>query len=360
MQERWQAVPVIIAAVIAVVFASPSCGGHASRDAPRVSAGATNAFLQRYVSADGRVGRRDQGNDTVSEGQAYALLLSAAGGESERFRTIWSWTRDHLQRDDALFAWHWADGHVVDAQPASDADVLIATALAHAAERFRSPQYARDAVRIAHGVVTNEIARTSIGPVLVAGPWARAERLVNPSYFLPFAFRTLGALTHDRVWDAMTVSATRIVAQLATHSLPPDWATVSASGMPTPHTGPDGSSPRFGFDAVRIPIIWNVNPPESSLVGMVANWNRLLLTRSQNERCALPLQLDATALPNAAPSAIACVAAAVGATAARDTPLRNALVGRARSLSSPLGSYYADAWIALAQALPTMTHSTTK
>jgi endoglucanase len=61
-------------------------------------------FLSRYVTADGRVVRREQGGDTVSEGQAYAMLLTAASGDRDRFRRVWRWTRAHLQRRDGLLS----------------------------------------------------------------------------------------------------------------------------------------------------------------------------------------------------------------------------------------------------------------
>ena len=83
---------------------------------------AARAFLDRYVASDGRVVRSDQGGDTVSEGQSYAMLLALAARDRTRFQRVWSWTVSNLQRPDALLAWHWDDGHVVDWMPASDAD----------------------------------------------------------------------------------------------------------------------------------------------------------------------------------------------------------------------------------------------
>ena len=44
-----------------------------------------NAFLEDWVDDDGRVVRRDQGDDTVSEGQAYGLLIAAGAGDEETF-----------------------------------------------------------------------------------------------------------------------------------------------------------------------------------------------------------------------------------------------------------------------------------
>jgi endoglucanase len=48
--------------------------------------------LASYVRPDGRVARPDQGDDTVSEGQAYGLLLAEANGDDATFRRIWGWT----------------------------------------------------------------------------------------------------------------------------------------------------------------------------------------------------------------------------------------------------------------------------
>src|SRR3546814_7879618 len=78
--------------------------------------------LDEYVTAEGRVVRYDQGGDTVSEGQAYAMLLAVGSDDEARFATIWDWTEQNLQRSDWLLAWQWADGGVVDEAPAADAD----------------------------------------------------------------------------------------------------------------------------------------------------------------------------------------------------------------------------------------------
>jgi endo-1,4-beta-D-glucanase Y len=69
-----------------------------------VQPASARAFLSRYVAADGRVLRRDQGGDVVSEGQAYAMLVSVAVGDRATFGRVWSWTRTHLQRRDGLLA----------------------------------------------------------------------------------------------------------------------------------------------------------------------------------------------------------------------------------------------------------------
>src|SRR5262245_23564514 len=78
------------------------------------------AFLDEYVEPDGRVVRRDEGGDVVSEGQAYGMLIAVAIGDETRFRSIWGWTKAHLRRTDGLLAWRWADGSVTDVNSAAD------------------------------------------------------------------------------------------------------------------------------------------------------------------------------------------------------------------------------------------------
>src|SRR5436190_12716757 len=97
---------------------------------------AGDKFLDDYVERDGRVVRRDEGGDVVSEGQAYAMLIAVAIGDEKRFRAVWSWTKNNLRRPDGLLSWRWFDGKVTDVNTAADADLDAARALALAGRRF--------------------------------------------------------------------------------------------------------------------------------------------------------------------------------------------------------------------------------
>ena len=165
-------------AVLAVaLLVRPDGSTRASPDEARAAA---SAFLARYVDRDGRVVRRDQGGDTVSEGQSYAMLLAAAIGDRARFDRVWHWTRAHMERPDGLLSWRPGDR-----QPAADADLDAARALLVAARRFNRPGLARDARRIGRSVRGEESTLIGGRRVLVAGPWARAQAIVNPSYVAP-------------------------------------------------------------------------------------------------------------------------------------------------------------------------------
>ena len=142
-------------------------------------------FLAAYARPSGQVVRRDQGDDTVSEGEAYGMLLAEAADDHAAFRRVWGWTRDHLQLRSGLFAFHAnAAGQVISREPASDADLIIAWALL----RYRGPGAARfhqAGRRVAQAILAREVIRGPGGtPVLTAGPWATGRPAsLDPSYW---------------------------------------------------------------------------------------------------------------------------------------------------------------------------------
>lgn len=219
----------------------------------------TAAFLDRYMEPDGRVVRLDHGGDTVSEGQAYAMLAAAAIGDRARFDRAWNWAQANLQRPDRLLAWHWDDGRVVDSQPAADADLDAAHALVLAGRRFGDPSLTTAGVRMGAAILAHETVVVAGQRILAAGPWAirSGSTIVNPSYYSPAAYSALWRVNGDTRWTALANSARSHVDALTARGtkLPPDWAVVDSGGTPTPAAGPDGRPGfTFGFDAVRVPI----------------------------------------------------------------------------------------------------------
>ncbi|MDQ3946350.1 MAG: glycosyl hydrolase family 8, partial [Actinomycetota bacterium] len=247
-----------VAAVLALllVVVRGDGGGDDPRPAAPESGGeAPRAFFDRYLEADGRVVRRDQGGDTVSEGQAYAMLLAVAEGDERRFSTVWEWAQAHLQRDDALLSWHWADGRVTDRSSAADADLDAARALLAAGKRFSRPAFTEAGRRLARAILDHETAEADSRLALLAGPWATDEGVLNPSYFAPCAYADLAEGTGDDRWLRLQDDTDDLVTPLTgAGRLPPDWARLTGAGIEA--TGaPDGSNPpRYGPDAARLPI----------------------------------------------------------------------------------------------------------
>ena len=166
--------------VAALLVLGGACAGAAepaplerSRSEPSLAEGAAVAagerFLDDHVEPDGRVVRHDQGGDTVSEGQAYAMFVAVAIEDRARFDAVWAWTKEHLQREDGLLAWRWAGGDVVDPMPATDADVDAAHALALASEVFVEPELASEASKL---IGTSCCTTLLLGPLAMTRPRA--------------------------------------------------------------------------------------------------------------------------------------------------------------------------------------------
>jgi endo-1,4-beta-D-glucanase Y len=313
--------------------------------------GAAQRFFERYVDDDGRVVRRDQGGDTVSEGQAYGMLLAVAQGERERFATVWQWARDNLQRDDGLLSWHWSNGQVADAEPAADADLDAAWALTLAADRFNQPSYRDDAARVATAILELETTTTAQGAMLVAGPWARTDpAMVNPSYFSFPAYDALGRLTGDPRWTELATSSRRLIDDLTTDGqLPPDWAHVAADGSVTP-VGPQGSSapPQYGLDAARVVVRAATGcKSDRAAAKRVAH----VLDERGHLESGQRVSVDGRDGIADTKSAVMLVAGAAAADAAGWDTTRDRALGRASSLDREQPSYYGSAWIALGTTL---------
>jgi endo-1,4-beta-D-glucanase Y len=317
--------------LIAALVAAAGCGGE---DRPGAARGAAERFLDGYVEPDGRVVRRDQGGDTVSEGQAYAMLLAAAIGDERRFDLAWTWARDHLRRPDGLLAWHWDDGQVVDGEPASDADLDAARALLLAARRFGRPSLDEEGRRLGDAIRRNE----AVGDLVVAGPWARAEAVVNPSYLSPRAFDALG-------WRGASASARRALEGLK-EPLPPDWARLD--GHTLAPTGPPRSDEpaAYGYDAARLPL---------RLAESCAAEDRRLAARAWpalRDRDPLPAVLGLDGAPRSQDAhPVAAAGAAGAARAAGDRAAADDLLDRAEELEDERPSYYGAAWVALARVM---------
>ena len=288
-------------------------------------------FLDEYVAGDGRVVRHDQGGDTVSEGQAYAMLLAVAERDEERFDRVWTWTRDQLRRPDGLLSWRWADGRVTDREAAADADLDAARALMLAAKRFDEPRYAEDGRALGRAVSEHETAQS----VLVAGPWT--QDVVNPSYWSPRAFAAI-----ERV--DLNEPTRRFTDQLTADALPPDWAQVRSWGA-VPTGPPSGGDAIYSYDAVRLPIRLAESCQSEDRALAARLWPRLQEHPGAGRRA-----LDGTPLTDEE-HPVALAGAAAAAHAAGDREAASELLDRAERLDREHPSYYGGAWVELTRAM---------
>lgn len=337
---------------------------HGMRSAAARQAGVE--FLERYVEGDGRVVRRDEGNDVVSEGQAYGMLIAAAVDDEARFRAIWNWTKDNLRREDGLLSWRWADGRVTDPNSAADADLDAARALVLAGRRFDVPEFTDDGKRLGADVMRIETVAVGAtaaptgdvvpagrwlmdrGRVLVAGNWATAAPYtVEPGYFSPRAERELLHATADRRWLELT-RAQRVLSWQLTGAgrLPPDWASVTDAGHAEPIAAPSGGPVQFSLDAARLPIRFaeSCDPNDRAL--------------AVSMRPLLAPPGDVPAVRNLDGSAagewqhpLALVSSAATDAAAGDADAAAARLDQASALLQRYPTYYGAAWVALGRIM---------
>ena len=216
-------------------------------------------FAARFLAPDGRIIDTGNGNISHSEGQGYGLLFAEAAGDRVAFDRIWNWTRLTLARSDvSLFAWRYdpaAAQPLSDPNNATDGDTLIAWALLRAAARWGGTDYAEQSGRIRAAVLTRLVrpfgGRTLLLPGL-EGFTTPDHVTINPSYYVWPALDAFAA-TDAGGWRTLLADGERLMTDIRFGSfrLPTDWVDVAANGILSPAAG---RPPRFGFDAIRVPL----------------------------------------------------------------------------------------------------------
>lgn len=232
------------------------------------SAEAWNAFKAAFIAPNDYV--LDRGDPAKpdpkahSEGQSYAMLFAVAHDDRATFDRIWRWTDANMRRaDDRLFGWCWkpAKRTLTDDNVASDGDVGIAWALTRASSRWKDAAYAAAAREIAGDVLRKLVVEAGGRTVLKAGLRGHENPngtpQLNLSYWMFPAFRELDALVPSPKWQALVDSGLELLrrARFGAFRLPSDWISLDANGDPFIHADDaPNKRPRFGYDAIRIPL----------------------------------------------------------------------------------------------------------
>ncbi len=228
---------------------------------------AWEGYQQRFINADGRVFRPFNQGDTVSEGQAYALLMAVVLDDRQTFDRVLNWTTTHLSRfqkfGDHLLAWHWeVEKGVTDWNSASDAEVDMALALILAHARWEDETYRKQAVLLLQDILKLETEVIGTARYLMPGNWRLGKKIhpLNPSYFSPAHFRLFYLVTKDDRWLELLESSYAFLQQLSSQEtisiqagLVPDWIGIDVEGRL--HVI-EGFSAHTTWDAVRMP--WRV------------------------------------------------------------------------------------------------------
>jgi endoglucanase len=235
---------------------------------PMALGGTLNAQLwmnyrARFVSDNGRVVDTANGMISHSEGQGYGMLLAVAARDRAGFERIWNWTRANLMvRDDQLIAWRWepnARPAVADMNNATDGDILVAWALAEAAEQWSDTAYRvaarRIAVEVGRKVVVNKSRFGAILLPAISGFAAEDRKdgpVLNLSYWVFPAFSRLHLVAPEINWAGVTQSGLDLMAasRFGPMGLPTEWVSASAAEM----RPAEGFPPLFAYNSIRIPL----------------------------------------------------------------------------------------------------------
>ncbi|HEY8579187.1 MAG TPA: glycosyl hydrolase family 8, partial [Beijerinckiaceae bacterium] len=224
---------------------------------------AWQAYKQRFVTATGRVVDTANGFISHSEGQGYGMLLAVAANDRDAFERIWAWTRANLMvRDDQLLAWRWSPGErpaVGDMNNATDGDLLVAWALAEAAEHWGDAAHRASGRRIAVEVGRKLVLfKAPQGALLLPGVagFSAGERadgpVVNLSYYVFPAFSRLSVVAPELDWRGLLATGLDHLktARFGEARLPSDWISLNEDA-PKPAAG---FPPQFSYNAIRIPL----------------------------------------------------------------------------------------------------------
>jgi endo-1,4-beta-D-glucanase Y len=245
-----------------------------------------SAYVGKFVEADGRVVDHFAQHST-SEGQAYGMFHALVARDAKRFAKILAWTEKHLAKGDLgahLPAWKWAlrdgKGVIIDPNAASDADLIMAYSLVHAAVVFDEVRYAELGGKLLALIAAREVKQLpGLGPMLMPGPHGFDTTpgflRVNPSYQPIPLLRWAARIDPSGPWAGIVESAVKLAEDATPERFYPDWAAyseVTQRFVSDPLTGGLGS-----YDAIRAYLWPALMVPEDPMRGrLLARGSRLL------------------------------------------------------------------------------------
>jgi len=224
------------------------------------------AHYKRTFIREGRVVRPENKNDTVSEGEAYAMLRAVLMDDKKTFDDCLAWTESNLSRrvsmGDVLLAWHYQNAQIIDSTAAADADIDYGYALLLASRKWHDKRYLDLASEVLQAILDHETVviegRLYLLPYTTASGVVTQPVAQNPSYYAPSHFKLFYEVSGDRRWLELADTGYELIGRLQRYAgerqrpaLVPDWCALGANGeivhLP-------GKPMTYGWDALRVPI----------------------------------------------------------------------------------------------------------
>jgi endo-1,4-beta-D-glucanase Y len=239
------------------------------------SSAAYATWKGKYLMACGDGSSRvvKNGNETVSEGIGYGLLMSVNNDDRATFDALWKYYQAR-RNGNGLMNWK-IDGCTTNAtgqNGATDGDLDAAMALIMADKRWSG--YMSAASALVSAIKSHELATLSGMTVLKPGDAYTGTDCINYSYFAPGYERVFAKYLGDSSWNKVADDSYSLInsAANATTGLVPNWS--NGSFNPGCANG-DGT---YGYDAARTPwriavdYVWFGTPAAKTYLGKLVTW----------------------------------------------------------------------------------------
>ena len=221
--------------------------------------------------------RPENGNDTVSEGIGYGMLIAVFMDDQPMFDSLWSFGKS--QNDGhGLMKWciPGGAGSCSGGGSATDGDEDMAFALLMASKQWPTKaSYSSDATALINAILQYEVESGT--NVLKPGDNFGGSSEMNPSYLAPSYYRAFAKATGNQKWmDVLTASYNLLAKASGQYGLVPNWASASGTGVAGPTN--DGTGVNFGYDACRTPFrvaidyCWNGEAHAQTYANLIAGF----------------------------------------------------------------------------------------
>jgi endo-1,4-beta-D-glucanase Y len=291
-------------------------------------------WTSTFVTGSGtstRIQRPENGNDTVSEGIGYGMMIAAYMGDKTLFDGLWSYEQAHKAAGNLMTWCIPSGGNSCSATggSATDADEDMAFALIEAGKQWGGT-YAATATSLIGDIWSHDIDASSLLPTGGSNYGSTSSKVTNPSYFAPAFYRIFAGLDSGHAWGTVATNCYTAIAKVANSSgLIPAWCSNNCSAVGS-NGGADDSV--YQYDAHRVPwrigmdVCWNGSAVPASGKTFVTNNANFFATKAASGvgRIVDIYTLTGAANGDAAPNSMSVVGTAgVGAMAAGNTAFVN-------------------------------------
>jgi endo-1,4-beta-D-glucanase Y len=277
----------------------------------------------------GPVIRPENGNDTVSEGIAYGMLIAVNMNDKTTFDNLYTYWKGHMVSGTGtagLMTWCQPAGSNSCSSTggsATDADEDAAFALIQAGKVFGGT-YASDAAGLISQIWAKDIDSTNNLPSYGSNSGnSTTSAPTNPSYFAPAYYRVFATIDSGHAWGTVATNSLNAINALAgTNGLVPAWCTNKCTAAGS--GGIYQQDTIYQYDAHRVPMrvgldyCWNATANAKTYTDKITNFFATNANAGLNGigRIFDLYSANGTAASGAAPNSASIIGtAAVGAMA---------------------------------------------